>query len=160
MSICLSLARSLALNAPLCSKSLNQESVACFTEALRAPDLSAITRKALSDEVIFYNERIGGIEEELYFGGLLPQAPSTKPLAPSKGTTARSSGSPGEGSANAAEGVCVSVRGSPARCVDLFLEKVCCGYEDDIRGGRGWLHLCSRTRRAYPPEFVLRFVLR
>lgn len=96
-----------------CLQSLNQESVACFTEALRAPGLPETTRKALSDEVTFYNKRIGDIEEELYFGDLLPQAPSTKPVAPSEGAWARSSGPPREGSVKAEEGVCGVLKVAP-----------------------------------------------
>lgn len=84
-----------------------QESVACFTTALRGHGLSAMNRKALADNVDFYNKRVRDIEGELALEeleDLLPDAPTTAPVAPSKSSNARSSGPNGAAPFNPGQG--------------------------------------------------------
>lgn len=81
-------------------------SIALFTNALRATNVSSRTRSAIKETVEYYEKRLDEIEEELTMELLedLPEAPTTKPVAHAKGARARDAGPTKEATSKAGEG--------------------------------------------------------
>lgn len=104
-----------------CRLSDNQEHIACFKTAMRAPNLRGGIRQLLSDSIEEWQKRVTEIEPQQQGGGGgvpdyfadLPEAPTTKPVSrpssragASRGATSAAGASSNGGYAKAEEGAC------------------------------------------------------